>query len=215
MQKVGKGEKINISFSFNLKNEISVTEKFRTYAQVTVGKVGGEEKQDLSFSTTVFSAEVISAIKLRSNALYRDDEGVPIGEGKMPPQVDVKTEFQINFSARATQNFSDLVFSATLPSAVTWEGKQNVEKGILNYNPTSRLVNWQIGNISSEHDEISADFMVSITPGTFDVGNIMSLLSATTIFYKAEGNDMQVTLPALDTNLSGALYDTNKGIVVD
>jgi len=215
LQNVGKGEKINLSFSFNLKNEISATEKFRTYAQVTVGKVGGEEKQDLSFSTAVFSAEVISAIKLRSNALYRDDEGVPIGEGKMPPQVDVKTEFQINFSARATQNFSDLVFSATLPSAVTWEGNQNVEKGILSYNSTSRLVTWQVGNISAENDEISANFMVSITPGTFDVGNIIPLLSANTIFYKVDENDMQIILPALDTNLAGALYDTNKGIVVE
>lgn len=102
-----------------------------------------------------------------------------------------------------------------MPSAVTWEGNQNVEKGILSYNSTSRLVTWQVGNISAENDEISANFMVSITPGTFDVGNIIPLLSANTIFYKVDENDMQIILPALDTNLAGALYDTNKGIVVE
>ena len=114
LQKIGKGEKISIPITFSLKSDISSIEKFKTYARVTISKVGNEDKQDLSFSTPVFSADLVSPIKLRSSAFYRDDEGVPIGAGTIPPQVDKKTEFQINFSARVSQNFSDLVFTANL-----------------------------------------------------------------------------------------------------
>jgi hypothetical protein len=201
--------------SFNLKNNISSGGKFKTYVRVTVAKVGGVAKEDLSFSTTLYSADIVSLLKLRSNVLYRDDEGVPIGEGYLPPQVDKKTEFQIVFSGKATQDFTELTFIANLPSGVTWEGRQNVDQGILSYNPTTRQITWQVGNIGTSDNEILADFVVSIIPQSLNVGNIMPLLSATTISYKLNNEISQTSLPALDTNLAGALYDTNKGIVVE
>lgn len=216
LQKLEKGKELKINYELNIKSSITnLSKNFRTFAQVTVGRVGEKEKNDLSFSTPVQSAQIKSALKVFNYAWYRDDEGIPVGSGPLPPQVGKKTVFPIDLTLQTKNNFKQIEVSAYLPDDVTWENQQTVSKGVLNYDSVNRLLLWQIDSLTEADGLVTARFYVGLIPQNSDIGKVKTLLNAQTVKFISQEQTSQIIYPALDTNLTGAMYDTNKGQVVE
>lgn len=216
LKKLDKGKELKINYELNIKNNIvNLSNNFRTFAQVIVGRVGEKEQTDLSFSTPVQSAQIKSALKVFNYAWYRDEEGFPVGTGPLPPEVGEKTVFPIDLTLQTKNNYKQIEVTASLPSDVIWENNQTVTKGILNYNSVNRELLWQIDSLDESDGLVTARFYVSLLPQINDVGKVKNLLNSQTVKFINQEQESKIVYPALDTNLTGALYDTNKGQVVE
>lgn len=216
LQKLSNGQELKIDYEFNIKNDLAnLSNNFRTYAQAIVGQVGEKEQTNLSFSTPVQSAKIISPLKVFNYAWYRDEEGFPVGTGPLPPQVGEKTVFPIDLTLQTKNSYEKVEMIASLPVDVNWENNQIVEKGTLNYNSATRQLVWQIDSLNEADGLVTARFYVSLLPQSSDIGKVKNLLNSQTIKVTKQGEESQIIHPALNTNLNGALYDTNKGQVVE
>ncbi len=216
LQQLARGEELKINLTINIKEVIpDFSERYRSFVRVSVGRVGEEKKDDLSFSTNVVSAQVIAPLKVLNYAYFRDDEGVPEGSGPWPPQVGEKTVLPIELTLQARQSFDQITLTAFLPNDVNWENNQLVNKGVLSFNEVSRLLSWQVGPVDKSDGVVEARFDVSIVPTIADLGKVKILLNSQTIKTQSEGKSSQFVWPALDTNLTGAMYDVGQGVVVE
>ncbi len=208
-------QELNISINTRLKDNISSGAKLRSYATVKVGMVGEEVKEDLSFSSTEIISNIVTPLSFHASAFYYDDEGIKIGSGAWPPQVGKSTELVLSWSLRSqTGSVDDIEVSATLPSGVVWLGTVGVDKGSFNYREAGRQLNWQVGSLTEAEGEITANFRVAINPSLSSVGQFLPLLSASKLTAKVDGRMMTLSAPALDTSLSGSLYGSGEGRVI-
>lgn len=211
------GEKLEFDIKVRVKDNISaVGAQVKASAGVQVGMVGDKTKDDLSFSTRTIVTDIKVPVKLYVDARYYDDEGIPIGSGPIPPKVGEATTYVISFSiGKISKAFNRITITAALPPAVNWQASQQVERGIFGFSPSSRQISWQLDDIGSLPREISAQFEVSITPQIVDIGEVINLLSATSLTGQADDEtSFSVSAPALDTNLTGALYGSGQGEVM-
>lgn len=216
LQKLNKGGELKINYELNIKNSIAnLANNFKTFVQVIVGRVGDRERDNLSFSTPVQSAQIKLPLKVFNYAWYRDDEGFSVGTGPLPPKVGEKTIFPINLTLQTKNRYEQVELTAVLPTDVTWENNQSVSKGNLNYNSANRQLIWQIDSLAEDDGLVTASFYVGLLPQDSDVGKVKDLLNTQTIKFTYQGEEVQVTHPALNTNLTGAMYDTNQGKVVE
>ncbi len=216
LQTLAKGQELKINYEVSLKNNLTnLSDNYRTYAEVTVGKVGEEQKNDLSFSTPVQSAKIISPVKVLNYAWYRDDEGIPVGTGPLPPKVGQKTVFPIDLTIQTKTDYDSVNLTASLPADVVWEGNQVVDQGNLNFDSVTRQLSWQINSLTTNDGQVTARFFVSLTPQSSDIGKVKILLNSQTIKLLQSGEESQLVYPSLDTNLSGAMYDINQGKVTE
>ncbi len=208
-------QEINISISTRLKDNISSGAKLRSYATVKVGIVGDEVKEDLSFSSTEIISDIITPLSFHAGAFYYDDEGIKIGSGAWPPQVGKSTELVLSWSLRSqAESVNDIEVSATLPPGVVWLQAEGVDKGSFNYREADRRLSWQVDSLTEVEGEITANFRVAVNPTLSSVGQFLPLLSASKLTAKLDGKMMTLSAPALDTSLSGSLYGSGEGRVV-
>lgn len=212
LQKLEKGKELKINYELNIKNNITnFSNNFRTFGQVFVGRIGEKEQTNLSFSTPVQSAQIKSPLKVFNYAWYRDDEGFPVGTGPLPPQVGEKTVFPIDLTLQTKNSYEQVELIAFLPADVTWESNQSVDKGSLNYNSATRQLIWQIDSLAETDGLVTARFYVGLLPQSSDIGKVKNLLNTQTIKVTKQGEESQITHPALNTNLTGAMYDVGQG----
>lgn len=213
---IPKGEKLQFSVKIKLKDQFDPQIKLKAKASVQVGMVGDKERDDVSFTTNYIISAVEQLLKFRAEANYYDDEGMPVGSGPLPPEVNKETEFVLNFYInQISGNFSSLNITTYLPANVDWIGEEKLNKGVVGYNPADRKINWVINDVNSGSQDLSASFKVSIKPQTSDIGNTIILMPASTLVgVKSNGENINLSVPALDTNLAEALFGSGQGKVM-
>ena len=150
-----------------------------------------------------------SETSLQSEALR--DSGPFSDFGPVPPEIGETTSYTIEFGIKNGSNsIADTVMVANLPSYVNWLGNTSGD-GDWSYNPATRSVEWEVGDLSSEAEATGA-FQVSILPSASQVGTTPTLvgeqlLRATDRF---TGSDVQAASGAVTTSVGSG----GSGVVI-
>ncbi len=216
LQELSKGEEVEIVVKTKVKSNISLPAKLKSSATVSIAEVGGEKQESLSFSSPVITTTIVSPVNFSAQAFYFDDEGVKIGNGAWPPQVGQSTEMIVKWFVRAQdKSLSNIKVEATLPAGIVWLGTDKVDQGSLFYNSATRKIVWQINSLTPSSHDITASFRVAFTPTVDQVGSVVPILSTSVFTAQSSSGDIYLTSPALDTNLSGNLFGSGQGQVVN
>jgi hypothetical protein len=104
--------------------------------------------------------------------------------GPIPPRSDRETTYTVTWTVTNTTNdLKETSVSATLPAGVEWKGETSPTSERLAYNSDTRVVSWNIGNISSgtgfTYSPKEVSFKVGLTPSVTQVGQTLNLTSQT------------------------------------
>lgn len=128
-------------------------------------------------------------IKFAANVNFDAQSLYSIGpiqnSGPYPPKASVETSYTLKWSIRPTVNpLIQITASATLPLGVTWSGVVSPNTENVTYNPSTRLVTWNIDSLpraTSVQKVRSVYFQVSSRPTNEQIGQSVNLLGATTV----------------------------------
>jgi hypothetical protein len=100
--------------------------------------------------------------------------------GPVPPRVGQDTSYTIVWSITNTTNtLNQTKVKTTLPAYVNWTGSISPPEEKIIYDPNTREVSWQAGEVSAGTGETApvreAYFQVSITPSLSQVGQLVRL----------------------------------------
>ena len=130
------------------------------------------------------SSEVKLATRLipKSNIFYNSKDSSIINSGPIPLKVSQTTTFSVNWEIQnLTNDASGVTLRATLPSNVTWTGKNVSNIGEIEYNEKTKEITWKIGKVPSNTGLLRplyrAVFQIAITPTINQVGQNPQLLS--------------------------------------
>lgn len=114
-----------------------------------------------------------SIVSLSSHGLY--SIGPFTNTGPMPPKAESTTQYTIMLNAENGSNeLADTAVGMTLPTYVTWLGAVSGGDNV-SYNPSTREVTWQIGNLDA-NATANAAFQVSFLPSISHVGTVPTLV---------------------------------------
>lgn len=161
-------------------------------------------------------AKVLSDTELTVGARFYDDNGIPVGSGKIPPQVGETTTYRVTWKvANSLHELSDLKLSAKLPENVAWTGESNVDAGDLRFDAADRKMIWTLNWMPTTVAGLTVSFDVSITPSDDQKDKIPTLVDAT-IFEATDrvaGEKMLISKPPLTTALEDDPHGAGKGRV--
>ncbi len=149
---------------------------------------------------------------------YYSEDGVPIGEGPLPPKVGERTVYRITWVIRnSLHELTNLSVATLLPQGVKWTGTpREVTAGALDFDETGRKVTWRLNRMPTSVPEIIASFEVEVTPVAEDIGKLLDLTGDN----RFEALDKEVNAvilksqPAVGTDLIGDEDAAGKGVVV-
>ncbi|MBA3733458.1 hypothetical protein H0W91_03740 [Patescibacteria group bacterium] len=103
--------------------------------------------------------------------------------GPIPPKADKETIYTITWVLTNTTNdLKDTTVTASLPSGVVWKGEASPVGENISINPDTKLVTWNIGNVSAGAGFTSSpktvSFKVGITPSINQISSPAPLISA-------------------------------------
>ncbi len=171
---------------------------------------------DRSTKTQPLVAKVLSDTALEVGARFYDGSGVPIGSGKIPPEVGETTTYRVTWDlTNSLHDLADLKLSAKLPDNVAWTGASDVDAGDLRFDAADRKMVWNLNWMPTTVPDLSVSFDVSITPSDDQEGKIPTLVDAT-IFEATDrvaGEKVLISKPPLTTALESDPYGAGKGRV--
>ena len=140
-------------------------------------------------TATVSSSQDIT-IKLAStpslsSKSYRNI-GPFVNSGPIPPHADMESTYTITWTlANTTNDLKDTIVSAVLPPGVEWKNEFSPGSERISYNPDTRIISWNIGNVSSgtgfTYSAKEVSFKVGLTPSVNQIGSPGVLLLQTII----------------------------------
>lgn len=71
--------------------------------------------------------------------------------------------------------------TTTLPSGVTWDGKNQASVGSVSYDQATNQVTWSVGRLPLSVSQISAEFSIALQPKLSDQNKLMILIAGTTL----------------------------------
>jgi hypothetical protein len=125
--------------------------------------------------------------------------------GPIPPKADNESTYTISWTLTNTVNDASLVVvSAQLPVYVSWKGETLPSTESISYDPNTRKVTWNVGNVS-----FGTGFIYSPKQVSFKVGIIPSVNHV--------GSSPEILLPSsfsakdlyTDKNISGSVSSMN------
>lgn len=178
------------------------------------------ETQNLSNSASSI-IRVISDVGFSAKALYFS--GPFSNTGPIPPKAENETTYTITWSVSNTaNNVSKAVARSSLPSWVRFVGPISPTDEDLNYNPSTKEIVWNVGNIPKgtgiTTPDHSVSFQVAISPSLSQVGTKPVLIRD--VVLTGHDNfanvDVRANKSSLTTGLdSDPLLPSSGGIVVE
>lgn len=181
-----------------------------TRSGIETGSVFSEDKITIKFPSTLgFTSKTFRA-------------GTPLSNtGPVPPKADIETTYVIAWTlTNTTNNLEKTVVSATLPLGVFWKGEVSPNSERVTYDDSSRVVYWNVGNVSRgagfQYSPKTVYFKVGIIPNLTQVGSTPALLLQT----NASAEDSYTRTPinvgvtSATTAFSDSSYRNADGIVV-
>ena len=153
--------------------------------------VGTIDKKLISFATNIqFAGQSLYSIGPIKNT------------GPFPPRANKTTTYTITWTIKpATHPLSNVVASAKLPDGVTWAGVIVPQSEAITYDPESRIVSWNIGNMSKQNNLTqfkTVSFQISAQPTKAQIGSAVPLLGQTII----SATDVVINAPVTGTRPS-------------
>ena len=169
-----------------------------------------------SSRTQPLVAKVLSDTALTAGVRFYDDNGIPVGSGKIPPEVGETTTYRVFWRlTNSLHELSDLKLSAKLPENVAWTGESDVSAGDLRFDAADRKMIWTLNWLPTTVTSLDVGFDVSITPSDDQRDKIPTLVDAT-IFEatdKVAGEKLLISKPPLTTALEDDPFGAGKGRV--
>lgn len=153
---------------------------------------------------------------LQTSVRYFTEEGAPIGSGPLPPVIGQATTYRVYWSVKKTLHALDqAIVEAMLPSNVQWTGSTESSQGAFRYDAQTRTVRWELGRVDEQRGSVDGWFMVTLVPGTLDVGRFAGLVGEASLRAKdAKRNEfIEQKAASLSTDLRDDEGAVNKGVV--
>jgi hypothetical protein len=141
-------------------------------------------------SSTVTSEEDLT-IKISTNlgikAKSLRDAGPFVNTGPIPPKADKETTYTITWSlSNTTNDIKNTIVTTSLPVGVEWKGETSPSGEKVSYDSSSRIVTWNVGNVSAGvgygYAPREASFKVGLLPSINQIGtspNLTATINAT------------------------------------
>lgn len=164
---------------------------------------------------------IISDIGFATKALYYS--GSFVNKGPIPPKAEEETTYTVVWSvSNTTNNISKGIVHSSLPSWVRFVGSISPSDEDLIYNPATKELTWNVGNILKGAGILGASrgvsFQIGFSPSFSQVGTIPiivndAILTGHDDFAKV---DVKVNKAPLRTILDNdPLFPSNGGVVVE
>lgn len=177
---------INFSIPVRSSNEAKLIERYeiKSYSQFSL--TDKEEESTTSENESNRSNQLVlklnSDLNLDEAVRYFNEDNMAVGTGPLPPAVGERTTLKVYWKiTNSLHELGNLTVSTTLPSGVTWDGKDVVSVGSLTYDATSNRVTWNVGRLPLSAPEIKAEFSIALTPRLADQNRLMILVSGTAV----------------------------------
>lgn len=178
----------------------------------------GELSSERTLSSSPISLAVNSDFAFAATARYFDQDGVALGTGPLPPEVDETTTYRIEWVVNnSLHRLNELALTTSLPLDSSWAGRTDSDIGQLSFDPESRTVTWYIDSLPTSINEVSCYFEVSVTPDDADVGSFIRLTNQSSASAEDASTDKKLTrsLAELTTELPEDEHATGNGVVVE
>lgn len=157
--------------------------EIKSYAQFSLAdKTGTTVSENDSNRSNQLTLKVNSDVNLDEAVRYFDEDNIAVGTGPLPPKVNEITTLKVYWKiTNSLHELGNVKVTTTLPSGVTWNEKDIVSVGTLQYNPTTNEVVWDIGRLPLSAPEITAEFSIALKPRISDQNRLMILVSGTAL----------------------------------
>lgn len=211
LDKLSPGEGVTVNFNVTPKDRINnnfISNPALTFDVTIQGRRLGETGVLESIQSTIVGhVKASSEIHIASRGVYTTGPWTNVGP--IPPKVGVETTYTLVWTiTNGANDVTNGKVSATLPSYVRWIGAISPADGTLSYNPVSRVLTWNVGNIlaRSGFDRTAPEvaFQVGFTPSTSQINSKPVLLSPATLTGTDQytATDIKTTANAVTTDLT-------------
>lgn len=202
------GESEALKVTIEPKSGVSTASFFLT-VNIYGRRVGESSAQEQLFGTAELEVRYASSIGL--------GYAVKHVEGPVPPQVQDETSYQVTLTANAGSNdITNGLMTTSLPIYVNWDNNYQAA-GTVNYNPVTRLLTWEVGNVSGGQSK-DFRFAVSVLPSQSQVGTKPILVNTQEFSAKDRFTGTELTAISqgftLEIGANGDVED-NSGTVQD
>jgi hypothetical protein len=205
------------SFGVNSPSKLTKNPHIDVHVVMT-GDRSGPNAEKVS-STGDITVKILSTLTLGAK-VYRTS-GPFTNSGPVPPQADKESTYTVTWTLTNTTNdLKDTIVKTTLPAGVVWKSEVSPASERVNFDPDTRTVSWNIGNVGAgtgfTNSPKTVSFKLGITPSVNQIGLTPSLTQQS----RADATDtyagapVSSTLPDLTTQYSDANYKAGDNIVV-
>jgi hypothetical protein len=215
LQDLGPGQEKEISFSVKTINQIGSLDptKLKIEAQASIHSVSLGE--NFLLTSNKITTNVGDAIQFSAKAYYYLTKTIQVGTGPIPPAVGQTTSYKIYWYLTSSGvELKNITVKAILPPAIVWKNSSQETAGDLTYDQSTRQISWKITKLTA-NESAQANFYLSLTPDSSQVGQIITLLNPSTLTATQNNKTVSQNVDLLDSNL---LYDPVKsgsGAVVE
>jgi hypothetical protein len=131
-------------------------------------------------STISRTIKIGASLSLEGKISY--DNGPFQNTGPVPPKAEVPTTYTVVLNAKGALNdIKNAFVTSKLPSYVKWVGTVSPSSAVIAYNPVTREVRWDIGDIPAGtgyfKDPKQVSFQVSFLPSLSQVGTTPTIIN--------------------------------------
>jgi len=169
----------------------------------------------VSISSNKITTTVGDLVQFSAKAFYNLSSSIQVGSGPIPPEVDETTDYKIYWYINGgNSDIENVLVKAILPPGIAWLNDYQLTNGTLEYDSTQRLISWEISELQIG-DYAQANFFVSLTPESDQVGEVVTLLNPSSAVYQKDSEDFSQTVNSLDTDLLYDPVNQGQGTVTD
>jgi hypothetical protein len=213
LESLEPGESKTYQFTIEPRGDVGRTPQLTVKADVEARRVSEDSATEMLTGTANTTVKVATAPTIEGEAGYNN--GIFTDRGPVPPRVGVETTYTMSLMMQNGSNdVTDAVVSTTLPQYVEWTD-QTAGAGSFSYNPTTRVVDWNIGSLEAGAASF-ASFQLSFEPRVTQAGQRPVLMGEQRVKAtdRFTGTVVRATNPAVTTQLSSeAGFDANSGVV--
>lgn len=216
------GDSGNVTFSVApLQNQTQIKSIKNPHIDISVTSTGDRSGTETGVVSSNSNITIKFPSALSFSAKTFRNLGPFSNTGPIPPKADKESTYTITWTLTNTNNdLNGVSVTATLPTGVDWKNEISPISERLAFDPSTRILSWNVGNISSGTGFIyspkEVSFKVGITPSLSQVGSSPDLVSD----LKANATDTYAEVPltvemqSVSTQYSDPSYKSGDSVVV-
>lgn len=205
LKTLNPNQQVSVSFSIKLKDSLP-----QGANPVVINRVN---VLDISQS---FDTKISSKVSFSQKAYFQSTGGIE-NSGPIPPKVGQTTYYAIVWQVNNDVNdLKNIKVKAILPQNVYLvDNIYPQDQGVnFSFDNKSRQIVWSAGDLASGA-MVRLTFQVALTPASYQVGNVASLMGSATVYGDDQfsGATVQNTAPAVNTSLPDDSLNSGGGFV--